>query len=648
MIIWHTTPETVAFLVVMVLLLSSSATRLPMSMKDRIFHYTLVVSLIVIAYNISVDLLYQLIPSQSLWVYLLAYTVLYLSYPIALNLLLWYVILFVGENAPKYHAYRQKTVTAVCMGLYALYVLIVILNITTGWVFSVDMKGEIVRHQLNSLPYILSAVQIVAVIFYIVSERSYSDKLTRHLYTWLPVLILPILILQVLFPDVYFAGNALAIALLSVYLNLQTRKYSLDTLTHLPNRVFFQGTITRSVRKKRPISVLLISLDDFKTINDTFSLRKGDAILIALSDYLKQTFPEAQSYRYSGDELALTVPGNTIHEKALQVMERFLTPWEVEGISASLHATFLEMTFPCTYTQQEDPLVVLDYALRIAKTKYKGKPLVFDSEVLKTIRKRSMIVNSLNKSLSEGSLRIVYQPIVDITQGKPIMYEALLRMHDTQLGEVRPGEFIPIAEEIDIIDQLTLFVVKRISKTLCELIQEGREVPAVAINFSASHFSNREFIRELLDLIQSYAIPQGKIFFEITEHTFSTLPYKEIIDTMKSFSTYGIHFNLDDFGMGYSNFSHLLNLPFRYIKIDKSLLWNRPGDISNFKVLSSMTSFLKDIGYDIILEGVETPKQMETIQSMKFTHAQGFYFSRPLEQEEFVRTCTPNTHFPLD
>ena len=161
-----------------------------------------------------------------------------------------------------------------------------------------------------------------------------------------------------------------------------------------------------------------------------------------------------------------------------------------------------------------------------------------------------MIVNSLNKSLSEGSLRIVYQPIVDITQGKPIMYEALLRMHDTQLGEVRPGEFIPIAEEIGIIDQLTLFVVKRISETLCELIQEGREVPAVAINFSASHFSNREFIRELLDLIQSYAIPQGKIFFEITEHTFSTLPYNEIIDTMKSFSTYGIHFNLDDFGMG--------------------------------------------------------------------------------------------------
>lgn len=648
MIIWHTTPETVAFLVVVVLLLSSSATRLPMNMKDRVFHYTLVVSLIVIAYNISIDLLYQLLPPQPLWVYMLSYTILYLVYPMALNLLLWYIILFVADTAPKEHAHKQKAVAAIHMGLYALYALIIVLNITTGWVFSVDMTGEIVRQRLNSLPYILSTLQIASVIFYIVSERTYSDKLTRHLYTWLPVLILPILILQTLFPDVYFAGNALAIALLSVYLNLQTRKYSLDTLTRLPNRTFFQGTIARSVRRKKPISVLLISLDDFKTINDTFSLRKGDAILIALGDYLRQTFPEAQSYRFSGDELAMTVQGTTIHEKALQVMERFASPWEVEGISAALHATFLEISFPCTHTQQEDPLIVLDYALRIAKTEYKGKHLVFDSEVLRTIRERSMIVSSLNRSFSEGSLRVVYQPIVDIDQGRPIMYEALLRMHDPQLGDVRPGDFIPIAEEIGIIDQLTLFVVRSISEALCELIREGKDAPAVAINFSASHFSNREFIRELLSLIQSYAIPQGKIFFEITEHTFSTLPYSEIIETMNSFSAYGIYFNLDDFGMGYSNFSHLLNLPFRYIKIDKSLLWNRPGNISNFRVLSSMTSFLMEIGYDIILEGVETSEQVKTIRSMKFPHAQGFYFSRPLEQGEFLRTYSPNTHFPLD
>ena len=649
MIIWHTTPETVAFLVVIVLLLSSSATRIPMSTKDRVFHYTLVVSLVVILFNVAVDVLFQLIPTFPPWIYGLGYTTVYLVYPMALNLLLWYIILFVAESAPKDHDRRQNTVTSVIAVLYLLYALAILLNISTGWVFSVGEGGILVRNRLQFIPYLLSAAQIGSVIFYIVAERTYSDNLTRHLYTWLPPIIVPILVLQGLFPDIFFAGNALAITLLTVYLNLQTRNYSLDTLTHLPNRTFFLGTITRSVRKRKPISVLIISLDEFKTINDTFSMRKGDAILVALSDYLRLTFPEAQSYRYSGDELALTVPDTTIHRIALQVVERFSSVWEVDGIAASLHATFLEVSFPCTQGDHENPLVVLDYAIRIAKTKHKGKHLVFDEQLLARIKERSTIVSSLYRSLSNGALRVVYQPIVELSGGTPIMYEALLRMDDPQLGEVSPQVFIPIAEEIGLIDKLTLFVVETILETQRQLLQDGKEVPAIAINFSASHFGNREFVRELLTRIQSYTAPYGKIFFEITEHTFSALPYNEIKKTMNLFQTYGIRFNLDDFGMGYSNFAHLLNLPFRFIKLDRSLLWREPGGEPAFMVLNSMTTFLQEIGYEIILEGLETREQVDTVRSMHtIPNAQGFYFSRPLEREDFNLTCSADTHFPLD
>ncbi len=649
MIIWHTTPETAAFLVVLVLLLSSSATRIPMSTKDRVFHYTLVVSLIVMLFNVVIDILFQLALTLPPWFYSLGYTVLYLIYPMALNLLLGYVILFVAESSPKEHIRRQNTVTSVIAVLYLLYALAILLNISTGWVFSISEGGILVRNRLQFIPYILSTAQIGSVIFYIVAERTYSDRLTRHLYTWLPPIIIPIMALQVLFPDIFFAGNALAIALLSVYLNLQTRKSSLDTLTHLPNRIFFQGTITRTVRRRKPISVLIISLDEFKTINDTFSLRKGDAILVALSNYLKLTFPEAQSYRYSGDELALTVPDTTIHKIALQVVERFSSVWEVEGIAATLHATFLEISFPCTQGEHENPLVVLDYAIRIAKTKHKGKHLVFDEQLLRKIKERSTIVSSLYRSLSNGALRVVYQPIVELSGGTPIMYEALLRMDDPQLGEISPQVFIPIAEEIGLIDKLTLFVVETIIETYRELMREGKEAPAIAINFSASHFSNRDFVRELLSRIQSNSVPFGKIFFEITEHTFSALPYNEIKKTMNLFQTYGIHFNLDDFGMGYSNFAHLLNLPFRFIKIDKSLLWREPGNEPDLKVLNSMMTFLQEIGYEIILEGLETWEQADAVRSMHtIPNAQGFYFSRPLEREDFNLTCSANTHFPLD
>ncbi len=650
MMIWHTAPEIVSSLVVGVLLLSSGNIRLRLTKKERVFQHTLIVTLCVLAYNVIVDVFVQSAPVDQLWIYTLLYTVLYLIYPMALNFLLWYLILFIGEKTPSTHKVKQKIVTAVHAGLYALYCIIVLLNLKTGWVFTVDEGGIYVREVLNTLPFILAFSQIIVVTSHFLAEKSYVDRITFYLFRWLPLVSLFILVLQLILPDIFLAGTAISTALLSIYLTFQTRKISIDDLTQLPNRGYFISSLSRAVRKKEVLSIVVISLDDFKTINDTFSVRKGDAIILALTSFLLKSFPHAQVHRYSGDEFALSFPQESGNpgEIAQQIMKRMKEPWVVDGISASLRYTSLEMTFPCSGNIEEKPLTILDYALLIAKTQHKGKHLVFNNTILEEIRARRTIISRLHESLEEESLRVVFQPIVELSKGTLVMYEALLRMNDNNLIDISPGSFIPIAEEIGIIDQLTLYVVHRVCAIQSELMRDDKEVPAIAINFSASHFSNRELIRDIQGIIARHRIPKGKLFFEVTEHTFSALPFEEIIKTMNSFLSYGVQFNLDDFGTGYSNLAHIFNLPFKFIKIDKSLLWQEPAGASSSQILKSMASLLQEMGFDIIIEGVETKEQAETLRSIEFPNAQGFYFSIPLEYEEFSRTYTGSTHFPLD
>ncbi len=648
MVIWHTAPEIISSLVVGVLLLSTGNVHLRLTAREKVFQYTLVIALAAMVYNLFLDLFIQLSPPAHAGVTLFLYTFLYLIYPLALGFLIWYIMLFIGEKTPDEHKRRENIFTSVYVTLYILYTILILVNLKTGWVFSVTQEGSYTRQALNSLPFFLGFTQILIISVYLLIERSYIDRITLYLFRWLPVLSLVILILQMIVPDVFLAGTAISIALLSVYLTFQTRKLSVDDLTQLPNRMYFLSFLSRSVKRKNTVSVLVISLDDFKTINDTYSLKKGDAILLALSSFLAKTFPDSQVYRYSGDEFAISLPEGTGAGAADLIRNRLEEPWMIGGIAAILPATILEITFPCTKSRDENPLIILDYALRIAKTQHKGRTLIFDEDLLHAIRKRRTIVNSLHQSLTRESLRVVFQPIVELPEGRPVMYEALLRMNDSNLKEIGPGEFIPIAEELGIIDQLTLYVVSRVCAIQAELMRDDKEVPAIAINFSASHFSNKKFIKEIQNLIAFHTIPKGKIFFEVTEHTFASLPFEEIRETMDSFLDYGVQFNLDDFGTGYSNLAHILNLPFRFIKIDKSLLWREKKGKSEDSLLISLATLLQELGFDIIIEGVETEAQAATLHTIEIPKAQGFYFSLPLEYEEFSRTSDGNISFPLD
>ncbi len=648
MTIWHTVPEIISALVIGIILLNSGNVRLNLTARDTVFRYTLIVALEVMTFTVLNDVIHQLFSNIPFWLDLTLYTVIYLSYPITLMLLLWYIILFVSERAPEEHRVRKNIVAGVTLTLFVIYTILVIINLKTEWIFSISAGGTYIREGLNSLPFILALSQISIITLYLIRERHYIDPFSFILFRWLPALSLILLLLQIAFPDILLAGTAVMIVLLSIHLNFQTRKLSLDNLTQLPNREFFLITLSRAMRRKEKIALFILSLDDFKFVNDTFSNNKGNEILLALSNYLMTMFPEAQAFRYSGDEFALAARPEDIESIISTVRFRFNEAWVVGGIAATLKATSVSIVYPCTESDGENPVVLLDYAVRIAKTERKGEHLTFNHDVLQSIRNRREIIHSLHRSLKDETLRVVFQPIVKLASGKPIMYEALMRMNNDSLKEISPGDFIPIAEEIGIIDQLTLYVLNRVCAIQSELQRNDLPVPAISINFSASHFSNDALLDEILETIENHKIPKESIYFEVTEHTFLSKPFEEIVETMNRFLARGIHFNLDDFGTGYSNLSHIVNLPFKFVKIDKSLLWNEQKESPSRHLLSTISSLLREIGFDIIIEGVETKEQVEYLQKMEFPKAQGFYFSVPLELEDFSRVYRQNSHFPLD
>ncbi|MFW5484649.1 MAG: putative bifunctional diguanylate cyclase/phosphodiesterase [Spirochaetaceae bacterium JB067] len=648
--VWHASPELIAAFVVLVILLSSKNMYVELSVRDKLFsvllHYT-IASFIINLGTVATVAYAQQIP---LWVNNVVNTLFFAVYPFMMDLLIGYIILYVYEKAPPGHIGRQKSLFIFIGVTYALYLIFVILNLHNGWLFYFDDQFRYIQGILNDLPVYLALVHIICGVSVLVLERRYIDSFFLYVISWFPIVSVFVLIAQILFPEIILSGTAMMIGILSVYLNFQTRKISLDNLTQLPNREYFVSSLYSSLRKGKEFSMILISLDDFKAVNDTFGQKKGDACIKAFSSEIKSYCGEGQLFRYGGDDFILIVSQKNKISCVKKIKERLSSPWEVEGISTKLSATIVSINLPITNAQEKDadPITLLDHFKRYAKSTHKGTYVPFDDTILNIIRRKQTIINTLYESLENHTLRVVYQPIVDLRTGEISLYESLLRMNDAELQAISPAEFIPIAEEIGIIEKLTMTVLEVVCSVQKQLDEKNLPVPKITVNFSVSHFSNKKLMSRMLAYIIDHPSSKGKIIFEITESIFITTSFEEVLTKMQPFLDHGVEFILDDFGTGYSNLSHMVNLPLKHIKMDKSLLWDTVKKGNQRFLLELLQKVAEQMDIELIVEGVETRKQLGYLKAIGSALGQGFFFSEPLEKEDFCKGVAEKKKYLLD
>jgi diguanylate cyclase (GGDEF)-like protein len=409
-----------------------------------------------------------------------------------------------------------------------------------------------------------------------------------------------------------------------------------DALTNLPNRTLFQrhaeGLLLET--EGRQFAILYIDVDEFKRINDTLGHLIGDEFLKGVAERLRQSVgPDDFIARLGGDEFAILQNGidsaADVHALVARIYSALRTPFDCDGHQLSSDASIGIAIAPRDGSDLLDLLKNADLAMYAAKSAGRRTYRFFDLEMEQEANHRRELEADLREALAHGSFELHYQPQVDLGTDRVTGCEALLRWRHPLRGMVSPADFVPVAEETGLIEEIGQWVLR----TACA---EAAKWPAhvrIAINVSPVQFRSDTLSLKVAAALTESGLDPRRLELEITEAVLIA-DNDAALATLNQLRTLGIHIALDDFGTGYSSLQYLQRFPFDKIKIDRSFVKEVTRNSSSASIIRAVVSIAADRHIITTAEGVETPQQRETVQNLGCTQMQGYLFSaaRPAEE----------------
>jgi diguanylate cyclase (GGDEF)-like protein/PAS domain S-box-containing protein len=420
-----------------------------------------------------------------------------------------------------------------------------------------------------------------------------------------------------------------------------------DALTRLPNRAALERqmakAISRAARDQLTLAVFFIDLDNFKNINDSLGHDQGDLVLIEIAERLLHTIRSEDTLsRLGGDEFILLSENientHAIFNLASRLLASLKTPILLGQSTIYMHASIGIAVYPEDGQTIQELIKNADMAMYKAKSEGKNKFVMFTREMNEQLLNRIRTESSLRNGLMEKEFIVFYQPKIDLISEQPTSFEALIRWQKdgTLIG---PDDFIPIAEESGLIDEMSLYVLNEVCIFLSKLQQQNLQVLPVSVNISPRTFHNLKIVESIDTLLEKHRIDHTLLEFEITETT-AMKDVQHTLAIMHRFRQRGIRFSIDDFGTGYSSLSYLSEMPVSTLKIDKRFI--SAGDANCRSIVSTITAMSKQMELKVIAEGVETNQQLQWLRGIGCNEVQGFYFSRPMPEQDtlqYLRSC---------
>ncbi len=426
----------------------------------------------------------------------------------------------------------------------------------------------------------------------------------------------------------------------------------IDALTGLCNREVFVEGLGRRLEEAtlRRIStcfaVLYLDLDRFKVVNDSLGHLVGDALLIAVSRRLEACLrPGDALARLGGDEFAILLNGLTDETQAnaiaLRIQQSLSASFSISGREVFTSASIGIAFGPAHYTNPDEVMRDADTAMYHAKSRGKARHEVFDAVMHARVRDRLSLENDLRRAVASHDFEVHYQPIVELTSGMCIGFESLVRW--TRDGQpVSPATFIPIAEELGLIESVGTWVMQQACRAFADWQRRFPDagLDCITVNVSSRQLMQQNFLRVVQQAVQESGLKKADLRVEITETALMDSPGEAAL-LLRDLRNYGVRVYLDDFGTGYSSLSHLHKLPVDALKIDRSfvnslLLPDRPA------IVESILALARTLKTSVVAEGIETPEQARELERLGCTHAQGFLFSRPISATAVEALLTAN------
>lgn len=414
-----------------------------------------------------------------------------------------------------------------------------------------------------------------------------------------------------------------------------------DPLTALLNQYVLEREVEVLVKEEENecFSLIMISVDNFRFVNETYGYKIGDEILCQIvSRVIKQTDEKSNVFRYKGDEFVIIRSGDTqdeTYKMATKILDALMEAYKVQEKVIEIGISIGVFDW-CNELKKEEPIKAVTHAKNYAKSLGGSRIQKFDRQIHSAIMDRYELQNDIALAIHEEQFFLLYQPLFYLNNEKISKMEALIRWNHPTRGLVCPNDFIELAEQSGQIIEIDMWVIETVCKMLDDWKKNHKKLIVTSVNITSKTFEEPSFIKRLHEVLKQYDIDPSLIQFEITERMVIKNVDESIIK-LNELKKMGIGVSIDDFGIGYSSLSYIVRLPIDSIKIDRSFVEKIEDSEEAKAIITAIINFCKTLKLSVIAEGIEKVVELDYLKISQCDIGQGYYFSKPVKLEEIEK-----------
>lgn len=484
--------------------------------------------------------------------------------------------------------------------------------------------------------YIGAVIIIIATLLIVILYgRLMNSKRRNAIITWMLIWLVAAFT-QFLFSKLLVVGFASAIGIFILFLELENPESHIDKSTGLFNAMAFDDYLKQIYNEDQECCGIFISLEESRYYN--VNMGEINDALYEIIEFLRK-IPGAKIFKTDYREISIIFTDKDKMEEGYRLIEdRFKQEWNTGKDDMSLlilHPYFLKIPSKSVAENSDDMIMTLKYFKNHIMDNPEVHCTVVDENTIEKKKTKEDMISAIVSALDEDRVEVFYQPIYSTEEKKFVSAEALVRIRKDDGSLIPPGLFIPVAEETGLILKLG----KRVFEKTCQFIKENDiqqyGVEYIEVNLSVVQCENDMLARVYMDIMNKYGVDPKYINLEITESA-SVVLKKTLLKNMDALIKYGVRFSLDDFGNGESNLNYILDMPVDIVKFDRDMTNAYFENTKAKHVLPAVTNMIKGLELKVVAEGVETEKQLKTLEGLGIDYIQGFYFSRPIKGKEFI------------
>lgn len=513
----------------------------------------------------------------------------------------------------------------------------------THWIFYFD---ENLVYQSGPLKFLLYLIPIAFLLLglrkFILNAKLLNDfqKVTIIFYS---VAVTIAVLIQYLFPRYLIILFVSSVVILMVYLSLENPLDYLFENTYCYNLRAFMSTMETKMENKEDFSVVTFSFTDGEYILKYLGYQNVNLLTKQMIRRLQKDYRQKDVYYIDNYRFAVVVNKRTGVDKTVDNLRKsFEKVVHFDNVSVALKLYFVVLHYPEFVRNTDEVLYAINYYYKKKVQTADGRIITATKEALASRQRENEVLYLIRNAIKNDSFEVYFQPIYEEKTGTFGSAETLVRLYDEELGFISPDEFIPLAEQYGLIMEIGDIILKKVFRFWNEVKPRKYGVKYIDVNLSMIQCVQPGFAEHLKHMMYEYEIPSDCIKYEITESI--SVPNQAIVHSMmQQMIATGTEFFLDDYGTGFSTATYLIDLPFSVVKVDKSILWQATKNNDAMLILKNIIHMIKDLKKGCLVEGVETEEMETLLRGMECDYYQGYFFSKPLPEKEYIEFLMKNS-----